>query len=46
MPFSPSTSPQVIIPVIKPIIKGPVDSGSKKFVGPGHAGLKKPPKYN
>ena len=45
MPFSPSTQPQLNVQS-KPVMKGPNDSGSKKLVGPGQGGIKKPPKYN
>ena len=45
MPFSQQTQPQINIKS-KPVIKGPTDVGSKKLVGPGQGGLKKPPKYN
>lgn len=46
MPFSPSTQQHVINVQSKPVMKGPTDTGSKKLVGPGQGGLKKPPKYN
>lgn len=46
MPFSPSTQPQNINTQSKPVMKGPAEIGSKKLVGPGQGGLKKPPKYN